>query len=395
MITKKFIHFARFETFLSKKLSADIDNTTYTVGIGGEVLEGEPDISYQSIVYIKDEKYIFTHGQLYDASGTSDKLKIPVNINESEFDGSGDIITEIWGTSRDISIIDASRVNKSVPVSVNGGSNVIIPLPTDIDANVTNDSDGNNIVETYSTKKELVDAMDELSTFLVYSSDTDINPTLTSYPASEWITQEQRESHAGDYYVTSTGRVFNFYEDPNSGWMWKEITDYYLYECQESLKRIEDKIDMTSGWDESQSSPEVGEVYIRGELIIRTPYLDILCCNQNLSYRLNDSNVTITLPYIYEGSWTRTKTRYLTRTPHFITTNELSKAVGKTIIITNESTSAGALNIAIGDSPSGSNQTLSVAQGKCCILKFCAASVSGNLCYYWEGTLANPTIIWS
>ena len=380
MITKKFIHFARFETFLSKKLSADKDNTTYTIGIGGEVLEGEPDISYHSIVYIKDEKYIFTHGQLYDASGTSDKLKIPVNINESEFDGSGDIITEIWGTSRDISIIDASSKNKSFPVSVNGGSDIIIPLPTDIDANVTNDSEGNNIVETYSTKKELVDAIDELP---------------TSFPASEWTTQEQRESHAGDYYVTSTGRVFYFYEDPNSGWMWKEITDYYLYECQESLKRIEDKVDMTSGWDESQRSPEIGEVYIRGELTSGTPYLDILCCNQNLSYRLDDSNVTINLPFIYEGSWTRTKTSYLTRVPHFITTNELSKAVGKTIIITNESTSAGVLNIVIGDSPSGINQTLSVAQGKCCILKFCAAAVSDYLYYYWEGTLANPTLIWS
>ena len=113
------------------------------------------------------------------------------------------------------------------------------------------------------------------------------------------------------------------------------------------------------------------------------------------SYRLDDSNVTINLPFIYEGSWTRTKTSYLTRVPHFITTNELSKAVGKTIIITNESTSAGVLNIVIGDSPSGINQTLSVAQGKCCILKFCAASVSDYLYYYWEGTLANPTLIWS
>ena len=53
MINKKFIHFSRYETFLGKKLSADIDNTTYTLGVGGEILEGEPDISYQSIVYIK------------------------------------------------------------------------------------------------------------------------------------------------------------------------------------------------------------------------------------------------------------------------------------------------------------------------------------------------------
>ena len=81
MINKKFIHVTHYESLLSKKLSADLNNTTYTYGLGSDVYEGEPDISYQSIVYIKDKKVIYTHGQFYDASGEADKLKNSVTIN--------------------------------------------------------------------------------------------------------------------------------------------------------------------------------------------------------------------------------------------------------------------------------------------------------------------------
>ena len=394
MINKKFIHVTHYESLLSKKLSADVNNTSYTLGIGGEIMEGEPDISYQSIVYIKDKKYIFTHGQLYDASGTSDKFKEAVKINGVDFDGSEDIVTEFWGASRDFNISDSTKKNQGESVSINGRGNVSLVLPKNIDANITNDSDGNNIVETYSTKKELTDALDELPTFLVYSSDNDITPTLNSSPAVDWITQETREQHGGDYYVTSSGRIFQFYEDPNTGWMWREITDYYLYECQESLKKIEDKVDMTEGWDQLQRKPETGDIYIKGELQSSQPYLDILCCNQNLNYRL-DSETSIYLPFIYGGSWTRTRTKYLTRTSHFISINELSKAVGKTIIITNESTSAGDLTINLGSNTTGINITQVVSPGKICILKFCVSTVTGYICYYWESTLASSSVNWS
>lgn len=394
MITKKFIHFAHYTTFLSRKLSADINNTTYTLGVGGEVLEGEPDISYQSIVYIKDRKFIFTHGQLYDASGESDKFKEAVKINGVDFDGSEDIVTDFWGTQREFTIQDATKKNQSEAVSINGGSDVSLLLPKNIDANITNDSEGNNIVETYTTKQELTDALDELPTFLVYSADNDVDPTLTSSPAVDWTTQELKEQHGGDYYITSTGRIFQFYEDPNSGWMWREITDYYLYECQESLKKIEDKVDLTGTWDQIQRKPETGDIYIKGELQTSQPYLDILCCNQNLNYRLDEES-SIYLPFIYGGSWTRTRTKYLTRSSHLITPQELSKAVGKTIIITNESTSAGNLTINIGSNTTGSNITQVIAPGKICILKFCVSTVTGYICYYWEATLASSSVNWS
>lgn len=67
-INKKLIHFNTFENFNSKKLSANIENTQYTLGVDGEIQTGSPDILYQSIVYIKDTKQQWTHGQLYDGS---------------------------------------------------------------------------------------------------------------------------------------------------------------------------------------------------------------------------------------------------------------------------------------------------------------------------------------
>jgi hypothetical protein len=74
-INKKLIHFKNFSDFNSKKLSANENNTQYTLGISGAVTNGSPDILYQSICYIKDTKQQWTHGQLYDGT----------NLNESGF----------------------------------------------------------------------------------------------------------------------------------------------------------------------------------------------------------------------------------------------------------------------------------------------------------------------
>ena len=45
-INKKLIHFNTFENFNSKKLSANIENTQYTLGIDGAVTDGDPDVKY-------------------------------------------------------------------------------------------------------------------------------------------------------------------------------------------------------------------------------------------------------------------------------------------------------------------------------------------------------------
>lgn len=69
-INKKLIHFNNKTTFNSQKLSANASNTQYQVGGTGTVQAGAPDINYQSIVYIKDSKEIWTHGQFYATAVT-------------------------------------------------------------------------------------------------------------------------------------------------------------------------------------------------------------------------------------------------------------------------------------------------------------------------------------
>ena len=69
-INKKLIHFNKKATFNSQKLSANDSNTQYQVGGTGTVQTGAPDINYQSIVYIKDSKEIWTHGQFYATTVT-------------------------------------------------------------------------------------------------------------------------------------------------------------------------------------------------------------------------------------------------------------------------------------------------------------------------------------
>lgn len=69
-INKKLIHFNKKATFNLQKLSANDSNTQYQVGGTGNVQTGAPDINYQSIVYIKDSKEIWTHGQFYGSAAS-------------------------------------------------------------------------------------------------------------------------------------------------------------------------------------------------------------------------------------------------------------------------------------------------------------------------------------
>lgn len=64
MIKKKNLHFNEYADFIGKKLSANVENTKYTIGVGGEVKVGEPDIMFQSIVVIKDKRLVWTHGHI-------------------------------------------------------------------------------------------------------------------------------------------------------------------------------------------------------------------------------------------------------------------------------------------------------------------------------------------
>ena len=387
MIPYKHHHYDQLETFLEKKFSASPDDTSYTYGGKGKVYPGEPDISWRSIVYVKDAGLICTHGRIYDASGEATNLKTPVLINGVSFDGGSDVVTKVWGEPRNILITDGT--NTSEPTLSDGGRDIVLSLPALIDASVTKDSEGRIISETYPTYEDLQEALDGMETFFVYSGEDETDPTLLTPPANEWDTHEKLNTHAGDYYVTSDGRVFQFKEEPTGVWVWKEITDYYLYNCLGELREVKKKVDITGEWEKvPQTSIETSDIFVKGRIETR-PYLDVLCCPGFVNYKLSDS-ATLYLPFSYGGSWTRTKTKYY-RELQLIRSVDLSRISGKTFVVTNQEDSLGILTLDLGNSPTGNSKTIELYPGKVCILKFKADILGGNLVFYWESTEVGGT----
>lgn len=167
MINKKFIHFKTWDNFTSKKLSRDLGDTTYSFGLSDTITSGEPDIPFSSIVFIQDEGMIVTHGKLYDGSGLAHKLKTAVNINSTSFDGTEDIVTDLWGKSRTFTISDSSQTNTGQSSQVDGSADIKLVLPQSIDASVTKDRNGNIIDETYTTLEDFEDRSQAIMDFLV------------------------------------------------------------------------------------------------------------------------------------------------------------------------------------------------------------------------------------
>lgn len=66
MIQKKNLFFPTMSRFLLRKISANQDNTAYVTGALDETpVLGEPDIMWQSVVYIADAGQIWTNGTLF------------------------------------------------------------------------------------------------------------------------------------------------------------------------------------------------------------------------------------------------------------------------------------------------------------------------------------------
>ena len=72
MIQKPNLHFNLAAEFWAKKISVDIDNTTYITGsIDAEPVTGEPDIMYDSVVFIKETRQIWMLGELYTGDSSN------------------------------------------------------------------------------------------------------------------------------------------------------------------------------------------------------------------------------------------------------------------------------------------------------------------------------------
>ena len=86
-------------------------------------------------------------GSLSGNASTATTLATARNINGTSFNGSAAITTAIWGTSRNIGIVNSDGTGTAVTTSVNGSANINLKLPSTIKASLT----GNATTATTAT----------------------------------------------------------------------------------------------------------------------------------------------------------------------------------------------------------------------------------------------------
>lgn len=107
----------------------------YTVtNNGGSVSAGQfINTSYSSTVANNYNTNVSRPTSSYaNRAASADRLTTARTINGTSFNGTANITTANWGTTRSIYIQDATATNTSSAVSVNGGGNAYLKLPTNI-----------------------------------------------------------------------------------------------------------------------------------------------------------------------------------------------------------------------------------------------------------------------
>lgn len=216
-INKKLIHFNTFENFNSKKLSANIENTLYTLGVDGEIQSGSPDILYQSIVYIKDTKQQWTHGQLYSC-------KIP-EINQIEG------LEEALSTKQDklvsgtnIKTINGTSILGSGDISFNNATITTDGLMSSTDK-VKIDSIGDvNLLQT-ENKTSIVLAINEINAKTIKNNNSIL--LFSGFMTDEDRLNIKNENYNGDPFSSDFYESFASY-NPFSVY-YNEIDNHFYY----------------------------------------------------------------------------------------------------------------------------------------------------------------------
>jgi hypothetical protein len=91
-----FINTSNISKLSNKKISNNENDSSYTIGLSGNVYQGQPEILYTDIIYIQDTQQIWTHGVLYNCMANTKSIDADLtnnNINDREVKDLLDIIT--------------------------------------------------------------------------------------------------------------------------------------------------------------------------------------------------------------------------------------------------------------------------------------------------------------
>lgn len=123
----------------SRVSSADKVNSTLSFSAGGFSIKSFNGSSNQTVNIpthtshlTNNSGFITSSASISGNAGSATKLQTARTINGTSFNGTANITTANWGTTRSIYIQDATATNTSSAVSVNGGGNAYLKLPTNI-----------------------------------------------------------------------------------------------------------------------------------------------------------------------------------------------------------------------------------------------------------------------
>lgn len=72
--------------------------------------------------------------------------------------------------------------------------------------------------------KDILNLQDQVDG-LIESWSADPVPTLTNYPANEWVTDTEKKNHIGDLYYDKSNKCYRFMQNSDGSFVWKLIAD--------------------------------------------------------------------------------------------------------------------------------------------------------------------------
>lgn len=181
IITSKNNNVVTYSTYYGKAAITGVTGTgatrTLTFSNGSEIT-----------ITINNVEHATTSESCSGNANSATTLQNTRKINGTDFNGSADITTNNWGTSRNIGIVNSDGSGTAIPVSINGSNNINLKLPETIKANLegnastantaisagsaTTDSSGNNIVNTYARIDKVYDDSGDYRQFLGKGGDS-------------------------------------------------------------------------------------------------------------------------------------------------------------------------------------------------------------------------------
>lgn len=130
--------------FTAVKYYTSNTSTVNNSEINGSIADKTSELSR---THVGTSPYALTSDNVASAT----KLQTARAINGTSFDGTANITTSLWGTARNIGIVNSNGTGTAVTTSVNGSANVNLKLPSTIKASLSGNASTATALQTSRT----------------------------------------------------------------------------------------------------------------------------------------------------------------------------------------------------------------------------------------------------